>query len=257
MNTQTPTGDWLSAFRATLSSSPISQILLCLAFSTPTQEIPWGPELRKLHLSWDPTLVPTLCSGQPPRAPAAPPPPLPLQPHLPARNPAAGRPAQVCSSVLNRDPAGSKARGGGKPVAGRGPRKRRPGRGQDRGGAKAEGGAGIGGGAGASVGCRAFQSSRRGASVSDAGHPLGCGPSLAPSSANTRRYIHQGAGQFEREATNDRGGRLDGGGGARLAASFPRKLNRSQVSCASACTRRIGGELFRCGWSSGARETRR
>lgn len=44
--------------------------------------------------------------------------------------------------------------------------------------------------------------------------------------------------------------------GERRAASFPRKLNLSQVSCAAACTRRIGDGLFPCGWSLGAGETR-
>lgn len=41
------------------------------------------------------------------------------------------------------------------------------------------------------------------------------------------------------------------------AASFPRKLNLSEVYCASACTRRIGGGFFPCGWSLGAGETSR
>lgn len=115
-----------------------------------------------------------------------------------------------------------------------------------------------------SLGRRASQSSRRGATVRSRGHPRGGGPCSAPALQKALKGNHpprsRAAGRAP-EATSDWGGWLDGGGGGggaeRAEASFPRKLNFSQVSCASAGARRIGGDLLPRGWSFGfRRETR-
>lgn len=138
---------------ATRLSSRISQTPLGRSVSVSPQEIPApGPGLGKLHLLRDPTPVPTLCFRQPPRAPATRQryPASTFQPgtrHL-------GTQAR-CACLFKRDRARSKARRGGKAVAGGRLLQRRA-----WAGTRLGAGSGLGGGTDSLVRCRALQSSR-------------------------------------------------------------------------------------------------